>query len=193
MKGTLDIHRELLARDVAHEVIRLPKVVLTADELPETLGLDASRCLAVRMYQADEDLVAVIVRSGELPDPARLLNLLGARSIRAAAPDLVHSVTDFAAGLVPPLLLPSPVILVCDAAIASEPVVYVPTGESGTAIGLQSHDLLATCGATVAELCYSDEEVVSLGEVEDALADPHYALRLEDLPAHAPQPSGRRA
>ncbi|MHB2022993.1 MAG: aminoacyl-tRNA deacylase [Mycobacteriales bacterium] len=187
MKGTLDIHRQLLALDVPHEVVRLPKVILSADELPEALGLDPRRCVAVRLYEADGELVAVIMPGGELPDPVRLLNLLSARTLRAVAADQINSVTDFAAGLVPPLLLPSSVLLVADATVVASEVVYLPTGETGTAIGMRSQDLIEVCGATVAELSLTAEELISLGDLEYALANPNQALRLEDLPARASQ------
>jgi prolyl-tRNA editing enzyme YbaK/EbsC (Cys-tRNA(Pro) deacylase) len=170
VKGTLDIHRELLARDVAHEVIRLPRPVLDARELPEALGLPAERCAAVRVYQADETLAAVVLPCGQAADPARLLNLLGARSLRTAGPDLINSVTDFAAGLVSPLLLPPEVVVLIDAALTRVNVVYVPTGESGTALGIPSRDLVTLSRATVGELCLPDSARLELGALEEALA-----------------------
>lgn len=169
MKGTLDIHRELLARDVPHEVIRLPRLVLDADELPEVLDLPPARCVAVRIYQMDEQLVAVIVRAGDVPDPARLLNLLRARSVRVAPADLINAATDYASGLVAPLLLPPEMVVVADAAILESPVLYAPTGETGTALGIPARALVETAGATVAELCVGDS-VLDVTDVEQALA-----------------------
>src|SRR5690349_7862972 len=100
MLDALDVHRSLLAREVPHEVVRLPRLVLSADELPTALDLPASRCVAVRMYLADEAPVAVIVRAGELPHPGAVLAAAGARSLRPARPDAVNTITDFAAPLV---------------------------------------------------------------------------------------------
>lgn len=168
MKGTLDIHRELLARDVPHEVVRLPRLVLAADELPEALALEPQRCVAVRVYETDVAPVAVITRAGEVPDPTRLLNLVGAGSIRAASADRIHEATDFAAGLVPPFLLPPDMIVVCDSAVAEVSVVYTPTGESGTAVGIQSTDLLATTRATMADLCSGEGPAIFLEDVDAA-------------------------
>lgn len=170
MKGTLDIHRELLARDVPHEVIRLPRLVLAADELPEVLDLPPARCVAVRVYQIDDHLVAVIVRAGDVPDPARLLNLLRARSVRIAPPDVINTVTEYASGLVSPLLLPPQIVVLADAAVTESPVLYIPTGETGTALGIPSRELIAAAGATVAELCVADS-TVDLTDVEQALAE----------------------
>src|SRR4051812_37804255 len=69
MKDALDVHRSLLAREVPHEVIRLPRVVLSADEIPDALELPPERCVAVRMYRADEQVAAVIVRAGATAHP----------------------------------------------------------------------------------------------------------------------------
>lgn len=170
MKGTLDIHRELLAGNVPHEVIRLPRMILDARELPEVLDLPAQRCVAVRVYQADDLLVAVGVACGQVPDPARLVNLLGARTLRPASADLINSVTDFAANLVSPLLLPAEVIVLLDAELTRSQVLYLPTGESGTALGIPSLDLVRVARATVAQLCLPAADTPLLDESGGGLA-----------------------
>lgn len=152
MKGALDIHRELLGRDIPHEIVRLPRVVLQADEIPDALGLSASRCVAVRMYVADGDLVAVAVPAGSTPEPSALLTAVGARGLRPATAQEVNARTDFAAGLVCPVLLPDDVPLYADAVIGTEDVLYAPTGDTGTALGIRSGDMLVVSGALVAEL-----------------------------------------
>jgi prolyl-tRNA editing enzyme YbaK/EbsC (Cys-tRNA(Pro) deacylase) len=152
MKGALDIHRELLARDVPHEIVRLPRVVLTADEIPDALGLAPALCLAVRMYVADGDLAAVGVPAGGTPDPAALLAALGARSLRPATAQEVNTRTDFAAGLVSPVLLPDDVPLLVDASVGSSDVLYAATGDTGTVLGIHTGDLLVVSGARVADL-----------------------------------------
>jgi prolyl-tRNA editing enzyme YbaK/EbsC (Cys-tRNA(Pro) deacylase) len=152
MKGALDIHRELLAHDVPHEIVRLPRVVLQADELPDAMGLAPSQCLALRMYVADGDLVAVGVSAGRTPDPTALLGTLGARSLRPASAQEVNARTDFAAGLVSPVLLPDDVPLYVDASVGAYDVLYTPTGDTGTALGIHTGDLLVVSGARVADV-----------------------------------------
>src|SRR3954467_5564082 len=90
MKDALDVHRSLLSREVPHEVVRLPRLILSADEIPEALGLPRERCVAVRLYRADGQVVAVLVRAGEIPHPGAVLTALGARSLAAAEPDLIN-------------------------------------------------------------------------------------------------------
>src|SRR3954467_738370 len=114
MKDALDVHRSLLAREVPHEIIRLPRLVFSADEIPDALGLPREHCVAVRIYQADEQLVATLVRAGEIAHPGPVLAALGARSLRPAPPDVVNSATDFAASLVSPTLLPADMPVLAD-------------------------------------------------------------------------------
>ena len=164
MLDALDVHRALLARDIPHEVVRLPQLVLSADEIPEAMGLPASRCVAVRLYLADDKPAAVIVRAGELPHPGAVLAALGARTLRVARPDLVNQITDFAAPLVCPVLLPDSVPVLADSCVGHTDVVYAPTGDSGTVLGIASRWLLTASRASVAELCAPDSPTVDLAD-----------------------------
>jgi Cys-tRNA(Pro)/Cys-tRNA(Cys) deacylase len=153
MKDALDVHRSLLAREVPHEIVRLPRAVSAADEIPEALGLASQRCVVVRMYVADDRPVAVIVRAGTTPHPGAVLTAARARSLRPARAEMVNDLTDFAAPLVSPFLLPESVTVLADACIGHSDVVYAPTGDSGTAVGIASRWLLTASRAAVTELC----------------------------------------
>lgn len=155
MKDALAIHRALLEDGTRHEIVRTARPATCADELPEALGLGHERCLAVRMYQADcGQLVAVIVRAGDVPPDRVLLSALGASSIAPAADDVVNAVTDYAAGLVAPLLLPAGVTVMMDRHIvdSTDDVVYAPTGDTGTAVGLHATAVFALSGAKPLDL-----------------------------------------
>lgn len=146
MKGALDIHRELLARDVPHEIVRLPRAVLQADEIPDALGLDPTRCLTVRLFVGDGRLVAVAMPAGAVADHTDLGRQLGVGTLRPATAAETNQHTDYGAGLVSPLLLPDDVDLYVDASLAAYDVVYAPTGDTGTAIGIRTADLLGVTG-----------------------------------------------
>jgi Cys-tRNA(Pro)/Cys-tRNA(Cys) deacylase len=179
MKDALDVHRSLLAREVPHEVIRLPRVVLSADEIPDALDLPAQRCVAVRLYRADDQIAAVIVRAGDTPHPGAVLAALGARTLRIARPDEVNALTDFAAPLVSPVLLPDSVRVLADACVGHADVVYAPTGDSGTVLGISSRWLLTASRASVAELCLPGAPTIDLAA--DMNADTRQlAQRLRD-------------
>jgi len=178
MLDALDVHRSLLAREVPHEVVRLPRLVLSADEIPDVMGLPASRCVAVRMYLTDEKTVAVITRAGELPHPGAVLAAVGARALRSAPPDLVNRLTDFAAPLVCPVLLPKSVTVLADSCVGHADVVYAPTGDGGTVLGIPSRWLLTASRAAVAELCAPPAPTVDL--TEDMADADGVAQRLRD-------------
>jgi prolyl-tRNA editing enzyme YbaK/EbsC (Cys-tRNA(Pro) deacylase) len=162
MKDALDVHRSLLAREIPHEVVRLPRLVLSADEIPDALGLPSERCVVVRIYHVDDGTAAVIVRAGETPHPGAVLAALGARTLRLARPDEVNALTDFAAPLVSPVLLPDSIRVLADACVGHIDVVYAPTGDSGTVLGISSRWLLTASRAGVAELCLPDAATVDL-------------------------------
>lgn len=164
MLDALDVHRSLLAREVPHEIVRLPRIVLSADEIPDTMGLPATRCVAVRLYLADERTVAVIVRAGELPHPGAVLAAAGARTLRSARPDVVNRITDFAAPLVSPVLLPDDVIVLADSCVGHADIVYAPTGDGATVLGIASRWLLTASRAAVAELCAPPAPTLDLTE-----------------------------
>jgi len=155
VKGALDVHRELLARDVPHEMVRLRGRATSADDLPRLLGL-TSGCVAVRCYEAVRErgtaFVAVLVPAGRLPQPGALLDALDAQVVRPARPAAVNTATDFAAGLVPPVGLPPEVELLADTALGESDVSYCPVGEGEVVLGIRTRDLLVVTAARAAAL-----------------------------------------
>jgi Cys-tRNA(Pro)/Cys-tRNA(Cys) deacylase len=156
VRGALDVHRELLARAVPHEVVRLPTRVLSADELPEALGLETG-CIAVRVYLVSRPgrpaaTAAVLVPAGAVPEPGALLEALDATSVRPATAGEVNLLTGFAAELVSPICLPPEVEVLADAAVGADDVVYATVGEGGLALGIRTRDLLVAAGARAASL-----------------------------------------
>lgn len=156
MRSALDVHRELLARGVPHEIVRLRSRVLSADDLPRVLGLDAG-CLAVRVYlvtRADQPpaAAAVLVPAGAVPEPGALLEALRATAVRPATTSEVNLLTSFAADLVSPVCLPAEVEVLADAAVGATDVVYATVGEGGLALGIRTRDLLVVAQARVAAL-----------------------------------------
>lgn len=152
MKGALDVHRELLARDVPHEVVRLRRPVVSADDLPAALGLDPAVCVALRCYVDRHRTAAVMVHAGATPEPSALLDALGADALRPATAAEVNAATDYAAGLVSPICLPPEVELLADSALGAADVLYTAAGEGGVALAIRTRDLLVTTGARVATL-----------------------------------------
>jgi prolyl-tRNA editing enzyme YbaK/EbsC (Cys-tRNA(Pro) deacylase) len=149
MKDALSLHHLLLERQTPHEIVRLPRGITSADELPGALGLPPSRCLCTRLY-ADTDrlLAAVIVSAGTWPADHIVADALSVDSVAPARDDLVNEATDYTADLVAPLMLPEDIAMLVDEDVAAaDEVVYTATGEARTALGIRTLDLLALCPA----------------------------------------------
>jgi prolyl-tRNA editing enzyme YbaK/EbsC (Cys-tRNA(Pro) deacylase) len=93
-----------------------------------------------------------------------VLAAVGARTLRAAHPDLVNRITDFAAPLVCPVLLPESMVVLADSCVGHADVIYAPTGDGGTALGISSRWLLTSSRASVAELCSPQSPTVDLAD-----------------------------
>jgi len=93
-----------------------------------------------------------------------VLAALGARTLRAAPPDVVNAVTDFAASLVSPVLIPDDMPVLADACIGHHDVVYAATGDGGTVLGIPSRWLLTASRAKVTELCAPESPALEFDE-----------------------------
>ncbi|GGS80364.1 YbaK/EbsC family protein [Nonomuraea spiralis] len=148
MKDALAIHRWLLAHQVHHEIVRLPRPMTCAEELPETVSSTPGRCVVVTVFDVatrigDEVVVAVVSTAAAPPQPGAVGGLLGVRQVRRAPAFLVNSATDYTDGLVCPLLLPESLpVLIDDRLVADDAPVFTATGERHTALFLRALDLL---------------------------------------------------
>ncbi|MCA2184102.1 hypothetical protein LDL05_03320 [Nonomuraea cavernae] len=118
-----------------------------ADELPEMISAPPGRCVAVTVFEVAtrvrNEVVAVVSTVAAPPRPGVLGRLLGARNVRPAPAFLVNSATDYAAGLVSPLLLPDELPVLIDERLRPDKdPIFTATGERHTAISLRALDLL---------------------------------------------------
>lgn len=157
MLGPLDVHRYLLARDVPHDIVHMPRGAPRGCRLDEALGLPPERCVAVTLFEAPAQppntMVAVLTASGTAGDPELVRELLATPTIGLAPEERINAVTGYAAGHVGPLLMPDEVVVLVDAALAraADTVVYTPTGDGGTVLAIRTADLLQLCGAVPIE------------------------------------------
>jgi prolyl-tRNA editing enzyme YbaK/EbsC (Cys-tRNA(Pro) deacylase) len=150
MKDALSLHRLLLERQTDHEIIRLPRGISSADELPEVLDLPPGRCLCTRLYARPKEylLAAAIVAAGTWPAQEIVAEVLNVATVAPACDDLVNEATGYAAGLVAPLMLPEEVTILVDQDVCgADEVVYIATGEACTALGIHTLDLFSLCAA----------------------------------------------
>ena len=149
MKDALAIHRWLLAHQIHHEIVRLPRPMTGADELPEAIPTAPARCVTVTVFEVAprvgrELVVAVVSTLDRPPQPGILGGLYGVRQAHHAPAHVVNAATDYAAGLVSPLLLPGELTVLIDDRLRpdSDPV-FTATGDRHTALALRVFDLLA--------------------------------------------------
>ncbi|WP_067173793.1 aminoacyl-tRNA deacylase [Microtetraspora niveoalba] len=169
MKDALAIHRWLLAHQIHHEIVRLPRPLTCADELPEVLGAPASHCVRVTVFQAvtrgSAAPVAVVGAAGTAPAPSAVAAVLGADRVSAASAFVVNSVTDYADGLVCPLLLPDGLTVLVDRRLADgihpDEFVHTVTGERRTALRIRARHLFSLVTGTPADLAVPRPRVLT--------------------------------
>ncbi|MBB2912714.1 prolyl-tRNA editing enzyme YbaK/EbsC (Cys-tRNA(Pro) deacylase) [Streptosporangium becharense] len=157
MKDALAIHRWLLAHQVHHEIVRLPRAMTCVDELPEVLSVSPAVCVGVTVYEVTtrigQEPVAVVTSVGSPPLLDVVGGVLGARRIRHAPDYTVNAATDYAAGLVCPLLLPDELTVLVDERLTGTAVpVYTPIGERRTALLIRADHLLALVPGKIVDL-----------------------------------------
>jgi Cys-tRNA(Pro)/Cys-tRNA(Cys) deacylase len=157
MKDALAIHRWLLAHQIHHEIVRLPRALTCADELPEVLSADPATCVGVSVFEVSTRIgrepVAVVASVGVQLRPGVIGAALGVRKVRPASAFTVNSATDYAAGLVCPLLLPENLTVLTDSRLGGTTgLVHTPTGERHTALLIRARDLYGLVSGKVADL-----------------------------------------
>jgi prolyl-tRNA editing enzyme YbaK/EbsC (Cys-tRNA(Pro) deacylase) len=79
--------------------------------------------------------------------------ILGARRVRPASAFTVNSATDYASGLVCPLLLPRELTVLVDERLgATSELVYTPTGERRTALLIRGDHLVTLISGKTVDL-----------------------------------------
>lgn len=160
MKDALAIHRWLLAHQVHHEIVRLPRAMTCAEELPELLAVSPATCVVVTVFEVTtrvgREPVAVVASADSPPRPGAVGGALGARRVRPASAFTVNSATDYAAGLVCPLLLPDELTTLVDERLAGAgDLVHTPTGERRTALLIRTDHLLSLVSGKTIDLAQS--------------------------------------
>ncbi|MBX6381623.1 MAG: hypothetical protein IRZ07_01420 [Microbispora sp.] len=160
MKDALAIHRWLLAHQIHHEIVRLPRPLTCSDELPEVLGVGPETCLCVSLFEVSArgrtQEVAVVTAVNSCPGPAAVRAVLRAHRVTPASAFTVNSATDYAHGLVCPLLLPDDLTILADQRLMErvdpDEVVHTATGERCTALRLRALDLFDLVAAKPVDL-----------------------------------------
>ncbi|ETK35031.1 hypothetical protein GCM10009530_58370 [Microbispora corallina] len=146
MKDALAIHRWLLAHQIHHEIVRLPRPLTCSDEMPDVLGVEPETCVCVSLFEVSvrggREPVAVVSTVDTPPRMGAIGALLRAHRVRPASAFVVNSVTDYAHGLVCPLLLPDTLTVLLDQRLTErlgpDDIVHTATGERRTALRVRA-------------------------------------------------------
>ncbi|MEZ0074531.1 aminoacyl-tRNA deacylase [Planotetraspora sp. GP83] len=160
MKNALAIHRWLLAHQIHHEIVRLSRPLTCSDELPEVLGVAPETCVCVSVFEVPlrggRQPVAVVSAVNSPPRAAVVSALLRAPQARPAPAFTVNSATDYADGLVCPILLPDDLTVLVDQRLIDDldpdEIVHTATGERRTALRLRALHLFSLISAKPVDL-----------------------------------------
>ena len=150
MRGPLDVSRELLALNVAHEIVHLRRRIVAATGLAEALGVSPAHCVVTELFESSLGPVAVLRPIDVTVSTESLELVTGLSGVRRAGSDVVSDLTDYNAALVAPVGLPASIRSYADSSLGRADVVYTATGDGGTALKIRIGDLLAVTGALVA-------------------------------------------
>ncbi|MFC4588040.1 aminoacyl-tRNA deacylase [Sphaerisporangium corydalis] len=175
MKDALAIHRWLLSHQIHHEIVRLPRPLTCADDLPQILHVAPASCVRVTVFEVTtrntREPVAVVTTVASPPRPGAVGALLGARRVRPAPAFLVNSATDYAATSVSPLLLPDDLTVLVDERLGHpgdpDDLMYTPTGERRTALRLRALDLLLLTPGKYVDLQAARHKTVRMPGAKD--------------------------
>lgn len=155
MKDALAIHRLLLAHQIHHEIVRLPRPLTCADDLPEMLGANPETCVCVSVFETPSrdamEPVAVVGAVTTHLAPEAVGMALRTQGVRPASSFVVNAATGYPDRLVCPLLLPDDLTVLIDQRLIDhldpDGLAYTPTGERRTALRIRPRDLLPLISA----------------------------------------------
>lgn len=160
MKDALAIHRLLLAHQIHHEIVRLPRPLTCADALPEMLGAAGETCVCVSVFEVPArgavEPVAVVGAVATRVAPDAVGAALRAQGVRPASSFVVNAATGYPDRLVCPLLLPDDLTVLIDQRLIDcldpDGLAHTPTGERRTALRIRPRDLLPLIPAKPVDL-----------------------------------------
>ncbi len=144
MRSSIDLHDDLTARGVAHEIVNLPSSSHTAQLAAEALGVPVGEVAKSLLFVLDDTRPVLALVSGDATvDAVALAREEGAAQIRLARSREVKELTGYPPGAVPPRSLATDLPVVADPGVFSPAVVYCGGGTTTTMLRIRSADLEA--------------------------------------------------
>lgn len=144
MRSCDDVHDELAAHDIPHEIVRLPSSTRSAPLAAEALGVDVGHVVKSLLFVLDEERPVLALVTGDATVDAEVLaSETGAAQIRLARTREVRSWTGYHPGGVSPCALATDVPVVADPGVFMPETVYCGGGTETTMLKIRSAHLEA--------------------------------------------------
>jgi Cys-tRNA(Pro) deacylase len=142
VRSSDDVHDDLTARGVPHEIVELPSSSRTAQLAAEALGVGVAEVVKSLVFMLDDERPLLALVSGDATvDVAALARETGASDVRLARAREVREVTGYRPGAVPPCALATDTPVVVDPGVFASEVVYCGGGTTTTMLSIRSDDL----------------------------------------------------
>jgi prolyl-tRNA editing enzyme YbaK/EbsC (Cys-tRNA(Pro) deacylase) len=142
LRSFTDVHDDLTARHVPHEIVHLPSSSRTAQLAADALGVSVGDVVKSLLFLLDDVRPILALVTGDATvDVDALAHEAGAAQIRLARGGEVRELTGYKPGAVPPCALASELQVVADPGVFAPDVVYCGGGTTTTMLKIRGADL----------------------------------------------------
>jgi len=142
VRSSADVHDDLTARGVAHQIVDLPSSSRTAQLAADALGVGVADVVKSLLFMLeDENPVLALVTGDATVDAAALARETGASDVRLARAREVREATGYRPGAVPPCALATDMLVIADPGVFASKVVSCGGGTTTTMLSIRSADL----------------------------------------------------
>jgi len=152
MRSSVDVHNRLLDLNIRHELVALPGSVRDSDSMAEILGLSPGSVIKTLVWLVEETPILTIVPGDRQVDRRKLRQVVSASRLTPAPNGKVTEITGYLAGAIPPLGWKTDAAVYIDSAVMTNDIVYGAGGQPNIVLKIRASDLVAACGATLADI-----------------------------------------
>jgi prolyl-tRNA editing enzyme YbaK/EbsC (Cys-tRNA(Pro) deacylase) len=144
LRSFTDVHDDLTARRVPHDIVHLPSSSRTAQLAAEVLGVPVGDVVKSLVFVLDDERSVLALVTGDATvDVDALARDADAGQVRLARGREVRELTGYRPGAVPPCALATPLQVIADPGVFTPEVVYCGGGTTTTMLKIRSADLEA--------------------------------------------------
>jgi len=158
VKPTDRVLASLHAGGVATDILEFPHSTRTVADAAAAVGTTVAQIVKSLVFLADAQPVLVLASGANRVDATKLARAAGVRAITKANADVVHDVTGFAIGGVPPVGHPQPLPVYIDRDLLGFEIVYAAAGTPTSVFSIAPVLLQRLTRGTVADLREESEK-----------------------------------